>query len=107
MVLEESAASSPTRPVELITLQPSGGSRWFIQRMPHSGNVAGGSSPAYQLEDNRQSSALPTSTSEDTEKESVAATVTVGSTAVTIVAAEAEGPSQSADPEAISTEVAH
>ena len=34
MVLEESTASLPTRPVELIAPQPGGRSRWFVQLMP-------------------------------------------------------------------------
>ena len=107
MVLEESAASFPTRPAELITSQLGGGFRWFIQHMPNSGNAAGRSSPAYQLQDNRQSSALLVSTSEDAEEELVAAIVTVGSAAVTTVAVEVEGPDQSADPKANRAEVAH
>ena len=53
MVLEESAASSPTRLVELIAPQPGGGSRWFVQRMPYSSNAASGSGSTYQLKDNR------------------------------------------------------
>ena len=73
--------------------------------MPHVGSTAGGSSLVNQLEDYHQSSALPASTSEDAEDESL--TVTVGSAAVTVVAAEAEGPGQSAEPEAIRAEVAH
>ena len=75
--------------------------------MPHFGNAAGRSSPAYQLEDNRQSSTLPASTSKNAEEKSVPAVVTVGSVAVTIVAAEAEGPGQLVDPKAIKAEVAH
>ena len=44
MVLEEDlAVEAPTRPDELITLQSGGGSRWFVQRMPHLGNAAGSS----------------------------------------------------------------
>ena len=44
MVLEEDlAVKAPTKPDELITLQPGGGSRWFVQRMPRLGNAAGGS----------------------------------------------------------------
>ena len=44
MVLEEdSAVAAPTRPDELITLQPGGGSRWFVQHMPRSGSAARGS----------------------------------------------------------------
>ena len=34
MVLEESEAT-PTRLVELITPQPGGGSRWYVQPKPH------------------------------------------------------------------------
>ena len=30
MVLEEDSAATPTGPDELITLQPEGGSRWFV-----------------------------------------------------------------------------
>ena len=75
--------------------------------MPHSRNAAGGSIPTYQLEDNRQSSALPASTSEDAEEDTVTAAVTARSTAVTAVAVEAEGPGQSADPEAIRAKVTH
>ena len=59
--------------------------------MPHFGNAAGGSSLAYQLEDNRQSSAFPVITSENVEEESIAAVVTGGSIVIA-VAAEAEGP---------------
>ena len=44
MVIEEdSAAAAPTRLDELITLQPQGRSRWFVQHMPHSGSTARGS----------------------------------------------------------------
>ena len=40
MVIEEdSAVVAPTRPDELITLQPQDGSRWMVQYMPHSGNT--------------------------------------------------------------------
>ena len=105
MVLEESASSPSIRPVELITPQPGGGSRWFVQRMPHTSSTASGSSPINQPKDYYQSSTLPASTSENTEEESL--TVTVGSTAVTTLAVEAEGPGQSADLEAIRAEVAH
>ena len=31
IVLEEESAATPTRPVELITPQPGGESRWYIQ----------------------------------------------------------------------------
>ena len=105
MVLEESASSSSTRPVEFITPQPVGGSRWFVQRVPHASSTAGGSSPINQLKNYHQSSTLPASTSENAEEESL--TVTAGSTAITALAAEAEGPGQSADPEAVKAEVAH
>ena len=41
MVIEEdSAAAAPTRPDELITLQPQDGSRWLVQHVPHSGSAA-------------------------------------------------------------------
>ena len=44
MVLEEDLAlEAPVRPDELITLQLGSGSRWFVQRMPHLDNAAGGS----------------------------------------------------------------
>ena len=69
--------------------------------MPHVGGTASGSSPVNQLEDYHQSSTLPASLSEDAEEESL--TVTARSTAVTAVAAEVEGPSQSADLEAVKT----
>ena len=42
MVLEEESATTPTRPVELITLQPGGGFRWFVQHMPRSRSAEGG-----------------------------------------------------------------
>ena len=99
MVLEELATPPPTRPVELITPQPEGGSRWFIQCMPLIGNVAGGSSPTYLPEDNCQSSALPASTSENAEEDTVIATA--------VVIADAEGHGQSADPEATRVEAIH
>ena len=105
MVLEESASSPSTRPVEFITPQPRGGSRWFVQRMPHASGTASGSSPINQLEDYHQSSTLPASTSENTKEESLI--VTTESTAVTALAVEVEGPSPSADPEAVRAEVAH
>ena len=107
MVLEELATPPPTRPVELITPQLGGASRWFVQRMPRIGNAAGRSSPTYLLEDDRQSSALPASTSKNAEEESVLAAVTVGSAAVVVVVAKAEGPGQSADPEATRVEAIH
>ena len=75
--------------------------------MPHSGNAAGGNSPTYQLKDNRQPSALPASTSEDAEEDTVTAAVAARSTIVTAVAAEAEGPGQSADLETIRAKVTH
>ena len=60
MVLEEDlAAAATTRPDELITLQPGGGSIWFVQRMPHSGSVASGSTQISRLPD-----IFPASTSE-------------------------------------------
>ena len=44
IVLEEDqAVEAPTKPDELITLQPGGESRWFVQHMPHLGNVGSGS----------------------------------------------------------------
>ena len=69
MVLEEATAATPTKPDELITLQPEGGSRWFVQHMPHSGSAASGSTQI-----NRQSNILPAGTSENTEEEAIAQT---------------------------------
>ena len=43
MVLEEDSEATPTRPDELITLQPGGRSRWFIQCMPRTGSAYGDS----------------------------------------------------------------
>ena len=40
MVLEETGAA-PSRPVELITPQPGGGSGWFIQHKPRLKQVGG------------------------------------------------------------------
>ena len=62
MVLEEDSAATPTRPDELITLQPGDGFRWFVQHMPHSGSAASGSTQI-----SRQSDILPACTSENAE----------------------------------------
>ena len=68
MVLEEdSAVPDSPRPDELITLQPEGGSRWFVQHMPHSDSVASGSAQI-----SRQSGIPSTSTLENAEEESLA-----------------------------------
>ena len=42
VIEEDSAAVTPTRPDELITLQPHGGSRWLVQHMLHSGSATSG-----------------------------------------------------------------
>ena len=69
MVLEEdSAAADSTKLDELITLQPQGGFRWFVQHMPHSGSAASGSTQI-----SRQSGIPSASTLEDTEEETLAA----------------------------------
>ena len=73
--------------------------------MPHASCTTSRISPVNQLKDYHQSSTLPASTLENAEEESL--TVTAESTAVTALVAEAEGPSQSADPEAVRAEVAH
>ena len=73
--------------------------------MPHASSTASGSCPINQSKDHYQSSTLPASTLVNAEEESL--TVTAGSTAVTTLAAEAEEPGQSADPEAIRAEIAH
>ena len=58
MVLEEDlAAVAPARLDELITLQPGGGSKWFVQHMPHSGSVA-----SSRTQISRQPDIFPTST---------------------------------------------
>ena len=69
MVLEEESATTPTRPNELITLQPRGGSRWFVQHMPRSSNAAGDSKQISRPEDSFQSDIPPASTSEDAKEE--------------------------------------
>ena len=43
MVLGEDTEPAPTRPDELITPQPKGESRWFVQRMPRIGSAIGDS----------------------------------------------------------------
>ena len=43
MILEEESAAVPTRLDDLITLQPGGRSRWFIQCMPRTGSAYGNS----------------------------------------------------------------
>ena len=68
MVLEEDlAALGSPRLDELIALQPEGGSRWFVQHMPHSGSVTGGSAQI-----SRQSGLPSTSALEDTVEEAPA-----------------------------------
>ena len=73
MVLEEEAEAAPPRPDELITPQPQGGSRWFVQRMPRTGSAYGDSTQISRPEDSHPSLTLPTSTSENTEEGTAAA----------------------------------
>ena len=68
MVLGEDTEPTPTRPDELITPQPEGGSRWFKQCMPHTGSTCGDSAQVSHPEDSRPSLTLPTSTSENAEE---------------------------------------
>ena len=82
MVLEEDAAATPTRPNKLITLQSGGGSKWFVQHMPHSGSAAGGCTQI-----SRQSNILLASTSENDDEETATQTVVeMAAQAVAVVA---------------------
>ena len=71
MVLEEELEAAPTRPDELITSQPEGGSRWFVRRMPRASSAFGNSTQIRHLENSCPSPALPASTSENAEDETV------------------------------------
>ena len=87
MVLEEdSAATTPTRLDELITLQSGGWSRWFVQHMPRSGSAARG-----RTQISRQLDILLASTSENVEEEAAAtAPATAPATAQAAQAATAQ-----------------
>ena len=104
-VLEEATAAAPTRPDELITLQSRGGSRWFIQHMPHSGSAASDNTQISRPEDNSQSNIPPARTSGDAKEETAAATVVAQ--AVAAAAEQVEKLDQSASSEAARAEVAH
>ena len=99
MVLEEEAATAPTRPDELNAPQSGGGSRWFIQHMPRSSSAAGDSTQISLPEDSFQSDIPPASTSRN-EKEDIAAATAVAAPVVTATVAQAEEPSKSTSPEA-------
>ena len=81
MVLEETAIPSLTRPSELITSQPGGGSRWFIQRLPCSGSAAGRGSPTNLPRDSYQIRMLPASTSGNAKENAVTVTAAAAETA--------------------------
>ena len=81
MVLEEEEAAAPTRPDELITSQPGGGSRWFIQHTPCSGSAAGDSTQISRLEDSFQSDIPPASASGNAKEGTVVTTTPVVATA--------------------------
>ena len=68
MVMGEDTEPAATRPDELITPQPEGGSRWFKQRMPRTGGTYGDSTQISRPEDSRPSSTLLASTSENAEE---------------------------------------
>ena len=68
MVLGEDTEPAPTRPDELITPQPEGGSRWFVQRMTRTSGVYGDSTQIRRLEDSRPFPTFPASTSENVEE---------------------------------------
>ena len=86
MVLEEEPEAAPTRLDELITLQPEGGSRWFVRRMPRTGSAFGDCTQIRRLEDSCPSPALPASTSENVE-EGIVQTAAVADRAVPAVEA--------------------
>ena len=66
MALEgNSGVPDSSRPDELITIQPEGGSSWLVQHMPHSGRIARGGS----IQVNRQSDTPSTSMLADSEEE--------------------------------------
>ena len=71
MVLEEEPEAAPTRPNELITPQPEGRSRWFVQRMPRTSSTYGDSTHISRPEDSYPPSTLPTSTSKNAEEGTV------------------------------------
>ena len=71
MVLEEELDAAPTRPDELITLQPEGESRWFVRRMPHTSGAFGDSTQIRRLENSCPSLTLPASTSENVDDKTV------------------------------------
>ena len=73
MVLEEELEAAPTRPDEIITSQPEGESRWFVRHMPCTSGTSGDSTQIRRLENSCPSPALPASTSENTEDETVQA----------------------------------
>ena len=118
MVLKESEPA-PTRLVELITPQPEGESRCYIQPKPHlkqgegqkkdpdlgSGSTRGGSNQICQQKDNHQSLASFTDTSENTEgaKNTAEETAATTVTAEIVVAERTKRPSQLVDPEATRT----
>ena len=108
MVLEEESATIPTRLVELITQQPRGGSRWFVQHMPRSGNAVGNHRQISHSEGSRQSDVPLASTSEDV-KEEAAATMTTAIVAQVMATTieQAEELDQSVNLETARAEVAH
>ena len=90
MVIEEdSAAVAPTRPDELITLQPQGGSRWLVQHMPHSSNTPIGHqsdipSATRSMEGKASAVQAVTESAESAESESVAESVAVPETELAV-----------------------
>ena len=114
MVLEEEAAATSTRPDELITPQPGGGSRWLKQRMPRMGSAYGDSTQISRLEYSHLSPTLPASTSENAEEgtatttaQTAAIPVVQAVPIVTVVPEQAEQLGQSAGPGATQAEVTH
>ena len=108
MVLEEDSAATPTRPDQLITPQPGGGSRWFVQHMSRLGNAASGNRQISHSEDSRQSDVPPASTSKDAEEETIATVTTeVVARAAAAATERTEEPDQSASPETARAKIAH
>ena len=118
MVLEEELEAAPTRLDELITPQPQGGSRWFVQCMPHTGSAFGDSTQISHPEDSYPPPTLPASTFENAEDETIQ-TAAVADRAVpafqtvpvaTVVleqSEQTEQPDQSTGPGATEADVTH
>ena len=71
MVLEVELEAASIRPDELITSQPKDGSRWFVWRMPGTSDAFGDNTQIRRPENSCPSPALPASTSENMEDETV------------------------------------